>query len=186
MTESVLTRVARGDAQAVRECIDEFGGLVWAIARRMTRSRADAEDAVQEIFIDVWKSAGRFDAAQGSEKVFITTIARRRLIDRMRRGRMNHLMDSEESLEDLRWAEPGNSGEIRVEAERAAAVVARLRPEQRKVLRMGLLEGLTHTEIATATGMPLGTVKTQMRRGLIQVRQWMKIDGPAKMGEATP
>ena len=71
-----------------------------------------------------------------------------------------------------------------VQAERAAAVVARLRPDQRKVLKMGLLEGMTHSEIATATGMPLGTVKTQMRRGLIQVRQWMKIDGPATAGQA--
>ena len=69
MKESVLVRVARGDSEAVRECIDEFGGLIWAIARRMTRSRADAEDAVQEIFVDIWRSAGRFDAAQGSEKV---------------------------------------------------------------------------------------------------------------------
>jgi RNA polymerase sigma factor (sigma-70 family) len=186
MKESVLARVARGEAQAVRDCIDEFGGLVWAIARRMTRSRADAEDAVQEIFVDVWRSAARFDEAQGSEKVFITTIARRRLIDRMRRGRMSHLMDTEEALEDLRWAVPGNGGEIRVEAERAAAFVARLRPDQQKVLKMGLLEGLTHSEIATATGMPLGTVKTQMRRGLIQVRQWMKIENPVRVGEAAP
>jgi RNA polymerase sigma factor (sigma-70 family) len=186
MTESVLARVARGDAGAVRECIDEFGGLVWAIARRMTRSRADAEDAVQEIFIDVWRSAPRFDPSQGSVKVFITTIARRRLIDRMRRGRMGRLTDPEEALEDPRWAEPGNGGEIRAEAERAAAVVARLRPDQRRVLRMGLLEGLTHSEIAKVTGMPLGTVKTQMRRGLIQVRRWMKIDDPTRMGEATP
>jgi DNA-directed RNA polymerase specialized sigma24 family protein len=91
-----------------------------------------------------------------------------------------------ESLEDVKWAEPGNDGEVRVEAERAAAVVARLRPDQRKVLRMGLLEGMTHSEIATATGMPLGTVKTQMRRGLIQVRQWMKIENPIRIGEATP
>jgi RNA polymerase sigma-70 factor (ECF subfamily) len=186
MKESVLARVARGEAQAVRDCIDEFGGLVWAIARRMTRSRADAEDAVQEIFVDVWRSAARFDEAQGSEKVFITTIARRRLIDRIRRGRMSHLMDTEEALEDLRWAVPGNGGEIRVEAERAAAFVARLRPDQQKVLKMGLLEGLTHSEIATATGMPLGTVKTQMRRGLIQVRQWMKIENPVRVGEAAP
>lgn len=186
MTESILVRMARGDAEAARECIDEYGGLVWAIARRLTRSRADAEDAVQEIFVDVWRSAARYDAAQGSEKVFITTIARRRLIDRMRRGRMNHLMDPETSLDDLRWAEPGNEGEIRVEAERAAAVVARLRPRQRKVLSMGLLEGMTHSEIAAATGMPLGTVKTMMRRGLIQVRQWLKVDGPARLGEATP
>jgi RNA polymerase sigma-70 factor, ECF subfamily len=186
MSESILERVAQGDQKAVRQCIDEFGGLVWAIARRMTRSRADAEDAVQEIFVDVWKSASRYDAAQGSEKVFITTIARRRLIDRIRRGRMNSFMDGEEALEDLRFAEPGNGGEIRAEAERAAKVVARLRPDQCKVLRMGLLEGLTHSEIAAATGMPLGTVKTQMRRGLIQVRQWMKIDSPAVMEQATP
>jgi len=186
MTESVLARIARGEAKALRECIDEFGGLVWSIARRMTRSRADAAATAQEIFIDVWRSAPRFDASQGSEKVFITTIARRRLIDRMRRGRMNHLMDPEEAIDDVRWAAPGNDGEIRVEAERAAAVVARLRPEQRKVLRMGLLEGLTHSEIAKATGMPLGTVKTQMRRGLIQVRQWMNLDGRSRLGEAMP
>ncbi len=186
MSESILERVARGDQQAVRECIDEFGGLVWAIARRMTRSRADAEDAVQEIFVDVWRCAARFDSAQGSQKVFITTIARRRLIDRIRRGRMNAMMDGEEALEDPRFAEQGNHGEIRAEAERAAAVVAQLRPAQRKVLSMGLLEGMTHSEIATATGMPLGTVKTQMRRGLIQVRQWMKIENPLQMKQATP
>lgn len=184
MTESVLSRVARGDQKAVRECIDEFGGLVWAIARRMTRSRADAEDAVQEIFVDVWKSAGRFNPAQGSEKVFVTTIARRRLIDRIRRGRMNSMMDSDEALEDVRFAEAGNDGEIRVDAEKAATVVARLRPDQRKVLRMGLLEGMTHSEIAKATGMPLGTVKTQMRRGLIQVRQWMGLAAPARLEPA--
>lgn len=185
MNKSVLERIAVGDSGAVSECIDEFGGLVWAIARRMTRSRADAEDAVQEIFVDVWRSAGRFDPAQGSEKVFITTIARRRLIDRIRRSRMNQFHDSEEALEDIRWAEPGTSGELAVEAERAARVVANLRPDQRKVLRMGLLEGMTHSEIATATGMPLGTVKTQMRRGLIQVRQWMKLGNNAAIGEAT-
>jgi RNA polymerase sigma factor (sigma-70 family) len=184
MKESVLDRIARGDQQAVRECIDGFGGLVWAIARRMTRSRADAEDAVQEIFVDVWRSAARFDAAQGSEKVFITTIARRRLIDRIRRSKMNSMMDSDEVLEDLRFAEPGTEGEIRVDAEKAAAVVAQLRPDQRKVLRMGLLEGMTHSEIAKATGMPLGTVKTQMRRGLIQVRQWMGLDAPGRLEPA--
>ncbi|MDH4167646.1 MAG: ECF-type sigma factor, partial [Gammaproteobacteria bacterium] len=100
--------------------------------------------------------------------------------------RMNAMMDGEEALEDSRFAEHGNQGEIRVEAERAAAVVARLRPEQRRVLSMGLLEGLTHSEIATATGMPLGTVKTQMRRGLIQVRQWMKIESPMQVEQATP
>jgi RNA polymerase sigma-70 factor (ECF subfamily) len=185
MTEPLLARVARGDARALRECMAEFGGLVWSIARRMTRSRADAEDAVQEIFVDVWRSAGRFDAAQGSVKVFVATIARRRLIDRLRRARMRGLTDPEEVLDDVRWAEPGDRGEVHVEAERAAAMLARLRPVQRSVLRMGLLEGMTQSEIARATGMPLGTVKTQMRRGLIQVRAWLRVDGPDGIGEST-
>jgi RNA polymerase sigma-70 factor (ECF subfamily) len=179
MSESVLDRVAQGDPMALRQCIDEFGRLVSTIARRMTRSRVDAEDAVQEIFIDVWRSAARFDAQLGSEKVFVTTIARRRLIDRIRRSRMNSFMQGEAALDhDLQCAVPGNGGEIRSDAEHAARVVARLRPDRRKVLRMGLLEDMTHSEIASATGMPLGTVKTQMRRGLIEVRQWMKIVTP--------
>jgi RNA polymerase sigma factor (sigma-70 family) len=79
-------------------------------------------------------------------------------------------------LEDVRFAEPGNHGEVRVEAERAARAVARLRPQQQRVLRMGLLEGMTHSEIASATGLPLGTVKTLMRRGLIQAREWLGVD----------
>jgi RNA polymerase sigma-70 factor (ECF subfamily) len=184
MSESVLIRVAKGDERALAECYQQFGSLVASIARRMTRSRADADDAVQEIFTDVWRSAGRFDPAQGSEKVFITTIARRRLIDRIRRAKVTGTSESEEVLDDIRWAQPGSEGEIAVEAERAAKVVARLRPDQLKVLRMGLLEGMTHSEIARATGMPLGTVKTQMRRGLIQVRQWLRIDLPTPIGEA--
>ena len=176
MSETVLDGVARGDGHAMRQCIERFGGLVWAIARRMTRSRADAEDAVQEVFVDVWRSAGRYDPAQGSEKVFIATIARRRLIDRIRRGRLQQHTTDESALDDLRFAEPGNHGEVRAEAERAARAVARLRPQQQRILRMGLLEGMTHSEIASATGLPLGTVKTLMRRGLIQAREWLGVE----------
>lgn len=182
MAESVLERIALGDDRAMGECMDEFGGLVRAIARRMTRSHADAEDAAQDIFVDIWRSAGRFDPAQGSEKVFIATIARRRLIDRIRRSRMNSQMDPESVLEDLKFATPGNEGEVRVDAEKAASVMAHLRPSQLRVLSMGLLEGMTHSEIAKATGMPLGTVKTQTRRGLIQIRLWLGLDLAPRLG----
>src|SRR5262245_66294972 len=81
-TASLLARVAEGDAIAVRECIARYGGLVWSIARRF--ELADAEDAVQEIFLDLWKSAARFDPNIASETAFIAMIARRRLIDRRR------------------------------------------------------------------------------------------------------
>lgn len=175
MDETVLKRIARGDARAVSDCIDQFGGLVWAIARRLTRTRADAEDAVQEIFTDIWRSAGRFDSSQGSEKVFIATIARRRLIDRLRRTTQEPQTESVDVLDALGWSEPGSRGEVCVEAARAANAVAQLRPEQQKVLQLGILQGLTHSEIAASTGMPLGTVKTFMRRGLIQVRELMGV-----------
>jgi RNA polymerase sigma-70 factor (ECF subfamily) len=176
MVDSVLTRIAQGDARAVRECIDQFGGLVWAIARRLTRSHADAEDAVQEIFTDIWRSAGRFDPAQGSEKVFITTIARRRLIDKIRRVSSQPDMEPTEALDVIAWADPGTRAEICTEAEQAARAVAQLRPDQQRVIELGLLRGMTHSEIAAALDMPLGTVKTQMRRGLIQVRQLLGVD----------
>jgi RNA polymerase sigma-70 factor (ECF subfamily) len=175
MTESVLKRIARGDERAVAACIDEFGNLIWALARRLSRTRADAEDAVQEIFTDLWRSAGRFDPAQGSEKVFITTIARRRLIDRMRRSAHQPGGDPIETLDAVGWAEPGTRGEVCAEAEHAARAIASLRPEQQKVLELAILQGLTHSEIAALTGMPLGTVKTNMRRGLIQVRELMNV-----------
>jgi RNA polymerase sigma factor (sigma-70 family) len=175
MAEPILKRIAHGDARAVSECIDEFGGLVWSIARHFTRTRTDAEDAVQEIFTDIWRSAGRFDAAQGSEKAFVTTIARRRLIDRLRRGAQDPINDSTDVLDNLAWADPGSRAEICVEAEQAARAVAQLRPEQQRVLQLGILQGLTHAEIAATTGMPLGTVKTNMRRGLIQVRERMNV-----------
>lgn len=182
MEEPVLKRIARGEQHAVSDCIDEFGNLVWALARRLSRTRADAEDAVQEIFIDLWRSAGRYDPAQGSEKVFITTIARRRLIDRLRRSAQEPARESTDSLDTVGWAEPGTHGEICVEAERAARAVARLRPEQQTVLELGILQGLSHSEIAAKTGMALGTVKTNMRRGLIEVRELMETLGAKPAG----
>lgn len=182
MTDSILARVAQGDARAVHECIDQFGSLIWSIARRLTRTRADAEDAVQEIFTDVWRSAGRFDPNQGSEKVFVATIARRRLIDRMRRASHQARTESTDDIDSLGWADPGNSAELCAEASAAAKAVMQLRPEQRQVLELGILQGLSHSEIADVLKMPLGTVKTMMRRGLIQVRELMGIQNAASDG----
>lgn len=180
MSESLMTRIARGDDSAVAACIEQYGSLVWAIARRLLRNQSDAEDAVQEIFTDVWRSAHRFNPSAGSEKVFVTTIARRRLIDRMRRVANRVQTESADVLDELGFHAPDTAAEVSVEAELAAQVLQTLRPEQRKVIELGLLHGLSHSEIAEATGMPLGTVKTFMRRGLIQVREKLGIE----VGEA--
>jgi RNA polymerase sigma-70 factor (ECF subfamily) len=173
-----MSRVARGDKDAVRECLARYGGLVWSLARR--HAKDDAEDAVQEIFLDVWRSAVRFDPQVASESAFVAMIARRRLIDRARRNGRQHAID-QGAASDPRGASHFASDEVPASASApspevcAEAVLARralstLRPEQQKVLLLSTCSGLSHDEIASHTGMPIGTVKAHIRRGLMRVR----------------
>ena len=176
----VLGRVAAGDSQAVQECIDRYGGLIWSLARRMLSDASQAEDAVQEIFIDLWKSAPRFDPDKASEKTFVAMIARRRLIDRMRRESRQPTVTS---LEDA--AEVGVDDDRRIELSAEASVAARvlneLRPEQRRVIKLAIYDGLSHSDIVEVTKIPLGTVKSHIRRGLASIRE--KIRASTAQGE---
>lgn len=173
VAEAILHRISQGDKNAVQECLSKYGGLVWSLARRMSANTEDAEDAVQEIFIDVWKNAQRFDETQSSETTFIAMIARRRLIDRLRYAKRRISADS---IEDM-VSEPQNRADeelqTSIEAKNAARALQQLRPEQRQVLQLSIVQGLSHQEISDATGIPLGTVKTHARRGLLQVREFL-------------
>ncbi len=184
-TTAVLQRVAEGDPGAVNDCIEQFGGLVWSLARKLCPDRAEAEDAVQEIFVSVWKSAERYDASMGSEATFIATIARRRLIDRARkRQRRLGAGSLDESYAvasgSAGMAGPDNGDRVggsTVLSEDAAIAERALRDlsgDQQRVLRMSIMHGLSHEQISRATDMPLGTVKTHIRRGLIRVRKLLE------------
>ena len=171
MPQAILKRIADGDQDAVQDCLKAYGGLVWSLARRMLRNTEEAEDAVQEIFVDIWKNAARFDESQASETTFIAMIARRRLIDKIRFSQRRIAPDS---IEDILTEPTGSSGtEIQtlVEGREAMKALDELRPEQRQVLQLSIIHGLSHQEISDAIGMPLGTVKTHARRGLLQVRE---------------
>ena len=165
LAPTLLARVAAGDPAAIRDCLAEFGGLVWSIARRFEPD--DAEDAVQEIFLDLWKSAGRYDPALGSETTFVAVITRRRLIDR-RRTRRRRPTATEPIPDEL--AATGAGPDASAEAAKAAQALGQLRPEQRRVVVLATAHGMSHGEIAAHTGMPLGTVKAHVRRGLIAIR----------------
>ena len=129
----------------------------------------EAEDAVQEIFVEVWKNADRFDASKSSETTYVAMIARRRLIDRLRKSSRKPNIDS---FEDI-LVEPSKEEKIQtsVEAKQAAEAMRELRPEQQKVLQLSIIHGYSHQEISDSLEMPLGTVKTHARRGLIEVRE---------------
>lgn len=162
---TVLQRVASGDSAAMRECLDQYSGLVWSLARRLCP--AEAEDAAQEVFIALWKSASRFDPSVASESTFIAMIARRRLIDRARsRSRAPQMSQVSEAM-------PASSpaDDLRDEAAIAARAINQLSPDQQRAVKLSVYRGLSHEQIAQATGMPLGTVKTHIRRGLIRVRE---------------
>ncbi len=180
--QSLLARVAAGDPAAVRQCIVEFGPLVWSIARRMAPSPSEAEDAAQEIFIELWKHAGRYDPSAASEPAFVTMIARRRMIDRLRRvERRPEFKPVSESL----VGEQQTSVERCAEAAIAAGALAALDPRQREVLTLAIGHGMTHSEIASVTEMPVGTVKSLVRRALVAVRRRLGPDlGPDQGGRS--
>jgi len=171
LDQLILQRIASGDKAAVQACIDRYAGLVWSLTRRMSLNGADAEDAVQEIFVEIWRNAFRFDPNIASETAFIAMIARRRLIDRRRRMSRQRDRGTLDETSPTRVDPP--KAELGEEAAIAARAMEELSGEQQRVLRLSLLQGLSHEKIATATGLPLGTVKTHARRGLLRIREML-------------
>ncbi len=167
---SILHRIAVNDKQAVEDCLHKYGNLVWSLALNFTSSREDAEDAVQDIFIDVWKYAGRFDETKSAEVSFISLIARRRLIDLFRKQkRQPETCVSEEILQN---SSNGYDAKIQtqIEAKQAIQYLNKLKPQQRKLVQMAIYGGMSQSEIAETTGLPLGTVKSHIRRGFQKIR----------------
>jgi len=172
----LLPRVAAGDSAAMRQTIDRYGALIWHLARKTLSRRADQDDAVQEAFVEIWRVAGRFDPAIASERAFVAMIARRRLIDRGRheRTRINTTQNAGDytgAIADrAAQSSPTDPAERSEEAALAAEAITQLTPQQQQTLRLSIGEGMSHQEIADRLAVPLGTVKTNLRRGLMRVR----------------
>lgn len=173
MRDSLLHQVAKGDEQAVSQLLDRYGGLVYSLARRFCYQASDLEDAVQDVFVALWQAAGRYDPTLGTEETFVSMVTRRRLIDRRRRAQRQarHLAQADVlAVEALPLPPAAERSEL---AQKAAECLLALRPEQQNCLRLSV-GGLSHEEIASVTGIPLGTVKTHVRRGLIALRDAME------------
>ncbi len=189
----LLPKVARGDSVAVRECITRYGGLVWSLAMRYGLKGSDAEDVVQEVFVDLWKSAERFDPEIAPESGFVAMVARRRIIDRRRQlarsGRVALVEDAATlDVSNETWREAGAGPRtlgLVEEAAQAERALDELSADQQRVLRLSLHRGLSHESISKALGLPLGTVKTHARRGLIRLRELLGLgDGAVTEGGA--
>lgn len=159
----------------MRQCIEVHGPLVWGIVRRRVKDHFAAEDLVQEIFTEVWKSSGRHDPSIASEAGFISMIARRRAIDWLRRQQRQPELESlpEKSEIAAEQAGPG----LGMDRDTLWAALQRLPDETRRLFVLHFEKGMTHAEIAELTGQPLGSVKTRLRRGLIEARALLQRDG---------
>jgi RNA polymerase sigma-70 factor (ECF subfamily) len=160
---SLIERVAAGDQSALNALYDRYAGLVNGLALRILRDPSDAEDVVQDVFVQAWRQADRFDPSRGSPEAWICTLARTRALDRLRR----RVSRREEPAE----AAPGTTATPRnVEILAVRKALDELSANQRRALELAYYEGLTQSEIAERLGEPLGTVKTRIRTAMIRLR----------------
>jgi len=175
MEISLLERIANGDRDAVALCIERYSGLVWSLARRFIANHADAEEAVQDVFMEMWTNASTFDAGKASEPTWISLVARRRLIDRLRRESRTPDSEPLANAEQLLSRDGRAAIEASAESERVMKVIEAMNPEQKQVLRMSAWLGMSHAAIAEQTQLPLGTVKSHLRRGLSRIREQLGV-----------
>lgn len=162
---AVLQAVRRGEQRALEDLYRRHGPRLYALLLRMLRETADAEEVLQDSFVDAWRRAGEYSPSRGSVEAWLITIARSRAIDRIRnRGARLRLV---QQTEQLAPATPPQSDPPDVHAEtRLRRALVALPPEQRRALELAYWEGLSQSEISRETGDPLGTVKTRVRLGL--------------------
>jgi len=168
----LLHAVARGDEAALAACYDRYHLILFGLIMRILHDRAEAEDVLQDVFLQVWRRAGDFDEARGRAFTWLVTIARSRALDRLRSAGARARL-GEEAAQTPR-DEVGDAALDALKSETAAMVrraLAELPEEQSRTLFLAYFEGLTQTEIAARLGDPLGTVKTRMRSGMIKLRE---------------
>ena len=165
----LLQAIARQDQSAMAELFDRYSRLVYSISLRVLKEPSLAEDVMQEVLMQVWRSPGGFIAQRGSMGAWLAVVARNRSIDVLRRRA------HQEPLEGLTVAEQPRSMLRSVEDEllmnQVRSVVMQLPEDQQSSLQMAYFDGMSHSEIAERTGIPLGTVKTRIRSGLSAVRK---------------
>ncbi|HEX7313535.1 MAG TPA: sigma-70 family RNA polymerase sigma factor [Pyrinomonadaceae bacterium] len=175
----LLRAVARGDEAAFAQVYDRYAPILLGLMLRILRSRAEAEDVLQEVFLQVWQQARSFDPARGRGFTWLATLARSRAIDRLRavdsreRAAQRSAEDGQPpEVESRNWADEEAIRAERAEAVRAA--LAELPEEQRQVLLLAYLDGMSQSEIAAAKNQPLGTVKTRTRAGLKRLSEALR------------
>ena len=177
-SNELMARVATGDEAAFAEIYDRLAPSVYGTVLRVVRDPTQSEEVTQEVFVELWRQANRFDSGRGGLRGWAVTIARRRAVDRVR---------SEQSLRDRQRRDtsalaavpdtPPDIVMVSLDRERARCALTKLSADQRQALELAFFDGLTHVEISELLGVALGTVKSRIRDGLIRLRGLMAVCG---------
>ena len=165
---ALVTAIRSGNQGAMAALYDRYSSIVYSVALRVLQDTGAAEDVLQEIFMQLWRNPGAFDANRGNMAAWLAVISRHRAIDALRRRRpANNIEDLVVSVEpDL----AGDADRTRT-MDKVRGALETMPSTQRSALEMAYFEGLTHVEIADKTGEPLGTIKTRIRAGLLSLRK---------------
>ncbi|MEJ1088980.1 ECF RNA polymerase sigma factor SigK [Microbacterium sp. Mu-80] len=168
----LLLRVADGDQSAFAELYDMLSPRVFALILRVVVNRSQSEEVLQEVFLEIWQSAGRFAPNRGQGRSWVLTIAHRRAVDRVRSSQSSADRDVRVGIRDLDAARDLVAEEVesRLEGQQVARALVALPEAQQEALVLAYYGGYSQSEIAALTGAPLGTVKTRMRDGMSRLR----------------
>ena len=165
---ALVTAIRSGDQSAMAALYDRYSSIVYSVALRVLQDTGAAEDVLQDVFVQLWRKSGAFDASRGNMAAWLAVIARHRAIDALRRRR------PENDIEDFVVAvEPdlASAADRSRSMDTVRGALQTMPAPQRAALEMAYFEGLTHSEIAEKTGEPLGTIKTRIRTGLLSLRK---------------
>jgi RNA polymerase sigma-70 factor (ECF subfamily) len=173
----LLARIAAGDQQAFAELYDLMSSRVFGLIRRVLVDPSHSEEVLQEVFLEVWQSAGKFAPNRGQGRSWLLTIAHRRAVDRVRSSQASTDRDVRVGFRDIEAPrdDVAENVELRIEGRRVVEALATLPEAQREALTLAYYGGYSQSEIAALVGAPLGTIKTRMRDGLSRLRNEMGV-----------
>lgn len=175
--QELLVRVARGDQDAFAKVYDAVSGPVLGLVRSVLRDPAQSEEVAQEVLVEVWRTAPRFHASRGSAMNWVLTLAHHRAVDRVRSAEASAAREHKAALLDRTPAfdEVSEQVETRLEREQVRRCLRTLSELQRQSVTLAYYRGLTYREVAELLTVPLGTIKTRLRDGLIRLRDCLGV-----------
>ncbi|WP_417511014.1 ECF RNA polymerase sigma factor SigK [Microbacterium sp.] len=178
LAADLLVRVASGDQRAFAELYDLLSSRVFGLILRVLVNRAQSEEVLQEVFLEIWQSAARFAPNKGQGRTWILTVAHRRAVDRVRASQSSSDRDIRAGIRDIGVAHDSvaEQVELSIEGERVVSALSRLPESQREAIVLSYYGGYSQSEIAVLVGTPLGTIKTRMRDGLSRLRSEMGVN----------